>query len=103
VKALGDVQVIPQKTRLVFVARVRFAGIVPRKDHLIATFALQRTVRSKRIERYIDYGPRWQAHQVRIRSASEIDEGLRGWLEESYKVVGLQSDLGVPFTRRPRS
>lgn len=96
VKSLGDVQVLPQKTRLVFVARVRFAGIVPRKDHLIATFHLQRKLRSNRIERCIDYGPRWQAHQVRIRSAADIDEQLRGWLEESYNVVGLQSDLGVP-------
>lgn len=29
--SLGDVQVIPQKTRLVCVARVRFAGLYPRK------------------------------------------------------------------------
>src|SRR5215813_15207568 len=95
VKSLGDVQVIPQKTRLVFVARVRFAGIVPRKDHFIATFALRRKVRSNRVERHIDYGPRWQMHQVRIRTAAEIDHDLRGWLKESYSVVGLQSDASL--------
>jgi|SRR3990172_1157691 len=41
-RSLGDVQVIPQKTRLVCVARVRFAGLVPRKDHFVAGFALHR-------------------------------------------------------------
>jgi len=93
VTTLGDIQVIPQKTRLVFVARVRFAGLVPRKDHIIVTFALQRRVKSARIERIIDYGQRWQAHQVRIRSATDIDDTMRAWLEESFRVVGLQRDL----------
>jgi len=92
--------VVPQKTRLVFIARVRFAGIVPRKDHFILTFALHRKVRSKRVERHIDYGPRWQAHQVRIRSSADIDEDLRKWLEESYSVVGLQSDLACRLSNQ---
>jgi hypothetical protein len=39
---LGDVQVIPQKTRLTCVARVRFAGLQPRKDGFLASFALHR-------------------------------------------------------------
>jgi hypothetical protein len=47
--ALGDVQVIPQKTRLVCVARVRFAGLEPRKDDFVANFALQRWLDSPRI------------------------------------------------------
>ena len=38
--ALGDVQVIPQKTRLTCVARVRFAGLQPRG--FLASFALHR-------------------------------------------------------------
>lgn len=41
-RTLGDVQVIPQKTRLVCVARVRFAGLTPRKGHFVASFALHR-------------------------------------------------------------
>jgi hypothetical protein len=40
--SLGDVQVIPQKTRLVCVARVRFAGLSPRKRGFLASFALHR-------------------------------------------------------------
>ena len=34
-ESLGDVQVLPQKTRLVAVARVRFAGLYPRKDDVV--------------------------------------------------------------------
>ena len=39
-ESLGDVQVIPQKTRLVCVARVRFAGLYPRKIGFQVAFAL---------------------------------------------------------------
>jgi hypothetical protein len=41
-QSLGDVQVIPQKTRLVCVARARFAGLAPRRGGFQASFALHR-------------------------------------------------------------
>jgi hypothetical protein len=91
VRSLGDVQVIPQKTRLVFVARVRFAGLMPRKDHFVATFALQRRLRNPRIIQLVDYGPRWQMHLLRIQSAADLDDELRAWLKESHDVVGMQN------------
>jgi hypothetical protein len=90
---LGDVQVLPQKTRLVCVARVRFAGLEPRKVGFVANFALHRWLDSPRIVKTVDYGPRWRAHFVRIRSVADIDEELIAWLQESHDVVGLQSDL----------
>jgi hypothetical protein len=91
-RGLGDVQVIPQKTRLVCVARVRFAGLTPRRDHFVASFALHRWLQSARIVRTVDYGPRWRGHFVRIRSADALDDELRTWLQESHDVVGLQTD-----------
>jgi hypothetical protein len=97
VQLLGDVQVIPQKTRLVCVARVRFAGLTPRKDYFLAAFALQRRLKSARVVRHIDYGPRWQGHYVRIKTAADLDQELRAWLKEAYDVAGMQSDLGVPL------
>jgi hypothetical protein len=56
--SLGDVQVLPQKTRLVCVARVRFAGLSPRKNGFRAGFALHRWLDSQRIVKTADYGPR---------------------------------------------
>ena len=93
--SLGDVQVIAQKTRLVCVARVRFAGLSPRKRGFVANFALHRWLDSPRIVKTVDYGPRWRAHSVRIESSSDIDKELRAWLQESHDVVGLQADLAA--------
>jgi hypothetical protein len=90
---LGDVQVIPQKTRLICVARVRFAGLQPRRDHFLARFALHRWLDSPRIAKTEDYGPRWRAHLVPVRTKADLDDELRAWLQESHDVVGLQSDL----------
>jgi hypothetical protein len=91
--ALGDVQVIPQKTRLVCVARVRFAGLEPRKDGFLASFALQRWLDSPRILKTTDYGPRWRAHFVLVRAEADMDNELKAWLQESHDTVGLQRDL----------
>jgi hypothetical protein len=92
-ESLGDVQVLPQKTRLVAVARVRFAGLSPRRHDFLASFALHRWLTSDRIVKTVDYGPRWRAHYVRIASAVDLDAELRAWLQESHDVVGVQSDL----------
>jgi len=89
--SLGDVQIIPQKTRLVAVARVRFAGLVPRKEGFVANFALHRWVTSPRIIKTEDYGPRWRFHHLWIRTAADIDDELRSWLQESHDIVGLQA------------
>jgi hypothetical protein len=92
-QSLGDVQVLAQKTRLVCVARVRFAGLSPRKRGFQATFALHRWLDSPRIVTRVDYGPRWRAHYVSVKASTDLDDELRGWLQESHDVVGLQADL----------
>jgi hypothetical protein len=95
--SLGDVQVIPQKTRLVCVARVRFAGLYPRKNSFQAGFALRRWLKSPRVVKTIDYGPKWRSHFVDIHSAADLDDELRSWLKESHDTVGIQSEI------RPRA
>jgi hypothetical protein len=92
-RSLGDVQVVPQKTRLVCVARVRFAGLSPRKPGFLVAFALRRRLSSKRIVRTVDYGPRWQGHFVEVKSDGDLDDELRDWLQEAHDTVGLQDDL----------
>ena len=90
---LGDVQVIPRQTRLVSVARVRFAGLEPRKGGFLANFALQRWLDNARIVKTIDYGPRWRVHYVLVQAENDLDNDLRAWLQESHDTVGMQSDL----------
>ncbi len=101
-ESLGDVQVLPQKTRIVAVARVRFAGLYPRKDYFIASFALHRWLANRRIVKTVDYGPRWRGHYVRITSAADLDDELRAWLQESHDLVGMQTDLAERRVGRPR-
>ena len=92
-QSLGDVQVIPQKTRLVCVARVRFAGLYPRKTGFRVGFALRRWLRHSRIVKTTDYGPRWRGHFVDIRSEGDLDDELRAWLQEAHDTVGVQDDI----------
>jgi Domain of unknown function (DUF5655) len=99
-RSLGDVQVIAQKTRLVCVARVRFAGLSPRKRGFQATFALHRWLDSPRIVKRVDYGPRWRAHYVMVQTRADLGDELRGWLQESHDVVGLQAGLPHRAGRR---
>ena len=89
----GDVQVLPQKTRLALVARVRFSSLVPRKKFLIVGFALHRWIDHPRIARTEDYGPRWRYHYLRLAEPSGVDSELLGWMRESYEVVGLQQEV----------
>jgi hypothetical protein len=102
-EGLGDVQVLPQRSRLTCVARVRFAGLVPRKTGFVATFALRRRLDSPRVRKVEDYGPGWQIHHVRVAGESDLDDELGAWLQESHDTVGLQlpasSRLGSPVSR----
>jgi hypothetical protein len=93
--SLGDVQVIPQKTRLVCVARVRFVGLYPRKGGLRVGFALRRRLRSRRIIKTADYGPKWRGHFIDIRATEDLDGELRAWLQEAHDTVGVQRDASV--------
>jgi len=97
--SLGNVQVLPQKTRLVCVARVRFGGLSPRKTGFLAAFALRRWIDSPRIVKKVDYGPRWRAHFVAVQSQDDLDDELRAWLQESHDTVGVQDDLRRPVGR----
>src|SRR5262245_44702976 len=100
-QALGDVQVIPQKTRLVCVARVRFGGLYPRKGGFRVGFALRRWIDSPRIVKTVDYGPRWRGHFVAVQSRDDLDSELRAWLQEAHDTVGMQDDLRPRAPRLP--
>jgi hypothetical protein len=91
-RGLGDVQIIAQKTRLVCVARVRFAGLSPRRNGFLAAFALRRWLDSPRIYKKVDYGPRWRGHYVLVEAESDLDDELIVWLREAHDTVGMQAD-----------
>ena len=99
VERCGPVTVIAQKTRIVIMARVRFAGATVRRDRLIANFALTRDPGDPRFrtERYND---RWIAHRFDLRTPSDLDAwpDLPDLICESYHDLGMQESL--PGRRR---
>jgi hypothetical protein len=99
--SLGDVQVLAQKTRLVCVARVRFAGLYPRKRSFQATFALHRWLGSPRIVKKVDYGPGWCGHYVNVQARTDLDDELRGWLQEAHDVSCRAAGRSAEATQRP--
>jgi hypothetical protein len=69
---LGDVQILPQKSRLVAVARVRFAGLYPRKTGFLASFALHRWIDSPRIVKTADVLPGLRDYYPDLQPTDEI-------------------------------
>jgi hypothetical protein len=91
VRECGTVHMIPQKSRVVFMVRVRFAGAYPRKTYFIAGFALARRLKSPRIRKIEAYAPHFIGHMMDIRSEADLDGELRGWIRESFAVGRQQT------------
>jgi hypothetical protein len=90
----GPVTVIAQKTRIVIMGRVRFAGAVVRRDRLIANFALTRRLDDPRFRIEVYERGRWIAHRFDARSPADLDiPGLADWVCESYRDLGMQGSL----------
>jgi hypothetical protein len=93
VEACGPVIVVPQKTRLCFMVRMRFAGVYPRKSYLRATFLLTRRLADDpRIEKVTTYAPRCIGYELHIDRPGQLDATVQRWLKEAYD-VGAQKDF----------
>ena|SRR6185503_2856930 len=94
VQKVGPVRMIPQKTRVVFQVRVRFAGCYPRKSFLVCSVALPRKVANPRFEKIVGYTRQFVGHQFRVCSEADLDAEVQGWLRDAYR-VGAQEKLIV--------
>jgi hypothetical protein len=92
VRACGPVHMIPQKSRVVFQARMRFAGVMPRKSHLICHFILPRRIESPRFHKIETFNPRCHAHYLRVTEEADLNDEVARWLAEAYE-VGEQKHL----------
>jgi hypothetical protein len=89
VRSFGPgVRTVSSKTRTGWMARVRFAGVEFRRDHLVLSFWLKREITRARLRRAY-YGRSDWVYSLPVRSPSEIDEELTDWLREAY-LVGRQ-------------
>jgi hypothetical protein len=93
IEAIGPVLVVPNKTRIAFMVRVRFAGVTAvRADSLRCSIWLTRRVASKRWVREDKYGPRCYVYLFELRSPRDVTAEIRRYLRESY-AVGCQLHL----------
>lgn len=99
IERCGPIEVIGQKTRIVVMARVRFAGAVVLRDRVRLNVALTREVEAPWVERIDTYMKgRWKAHHFTVRTAEDLGAipGLPGLVCEGYHDLGMQRSLAVP-------
>jgi hypothetical protein len=95
----GDYSISPAKTRIAFLARVRFAGITKISEAgMTWSFAMPRPLRSPRFLRVKEVVPGWWVHELRAADPSDLDGEAQAWLRESYHLMGRQGRL--PARRR---
>jgi hypothetical protein len=85
----GTLTVYAQKTRIVMQGRVRFAGVVVRKDWLDAHIWLRRPIDHPRLVRTESYGSLGFVHRFRLEDPKDIDKAMIELLGEAY-IVGQQ-------------
>lgn len=86
-----DVEVVPQRSRIVFMVRVRYAGAVLQQRAVDARFALRREETSPRVWKRERFDDLWVGHHVKLRDEADLDAELAGWLCESYRLGRQES------------
>ena len=85
-RACGPVTVYAQKTRIVIMARVRFAGAVVRAAHVDGRLWLRRRATHPLLDSVEDFGKLGCVHHFRLESAVDIDAELEKLMCEAYRV-----------------
>ena len=95
VRACGEVDVAPARTRIAFLGQVRFATVTRLSDQeMLCTFALPRALDSPRVARVEEAVPGWFVHTLVITAPHQLDDELQAWIRESYRLMGMRERLG---------
>ena len=95
VERCGPIEVIAQKTRIVIMGRVRFAGAVVLRDRVRLNVALTRRLDAPWVASIETYNARWHAHRFEARTPADVDAiaELPALLCEGYHDLGQQESL----------
>lgn len=91
-EANGPVTVYAQKTRIIFMVRVRFGGASVRKTWLDARLWLKRKPSHPLMHRLHDYGSIGYDFHVKLTHPSQVDARLEALMREAY-AIGKQEHL----------
>jgi hypothetical protein len=92
IRAIGPVEILPEKTRIAFQVRMSFAQVTPRRGWIDGHVVLARRVEDPRFRKVETFSPRNHLHAFRLRDRGEIDDQFLAWLREAY-AVGEQRHL----------
>lgn len=85
-RPLGGFQEEIKKTSIHLVRVSAFAGVHPRKQHLLLTIKAAGAIRSPRILKAEQVSKnRWHL-EVKLTTASDLDAELLGWLRDAYEL-----------------
>ena len=107
-RACGPVTIYAQKTRIVFQARVRFAGAVVRAGYIDAGLWLKHTTRHPSLIRTESFGALGYGLHFRLETPADIDPALRRLMREAYRLalaggVSRRGRLSTDVRRRQGS
>jgi ribosomal protein L32 len=92
----GPYKLAPAKTRVAFMADVRFASVNHvGPDAIDVHFVLPRVIKSQRLRRVERVGKLY-VHHLRLRDRRDFDAELAAWLRESYREYGQRRWLSAP-------
>lgn len=86
VEACGPVEVLPQKTRIAFHARMSFAVLVPRREWLSGHLVLASVVDDPHFTRITTYSPQNHVHDFRLAAPDDIDADMEHCIAKAYDV-----------------
>jgi hypothetical protein len=89
---IGEVRVLPEKTRIAFQVRMSFAQLTPRTRWVDGHVVLARRLEHPGFRTIQTISPRSHVHMFRFTSAAQIDGDVAAWLREAYE-VGCQHHL----------
>lgn len=84
VRPLGPVIVEAKKTSIHLVAGSAFAGVHPQKSKLRLNIRTDRRLESPRIRKVEQVSARRFHNEIDLATPGEVDDEVRGWLEEAY-------------------
>jgi hypothetical protein len=83
---LGAFEVEVKKTSIHLVRSSAFAGVHPRKQHLLVTIKAAAPIRSGRVVKAEQVSKnRWHL-DVKVAVAGDIDAEFLGWLRQAYEI-----------------
>lgn len=92
-RGIGEVSILPEKTRIAFHVRMSFAQITPRRQHLDGHLVLARRVDDPLFRKVETFSARNHLHHFRLSDKADLSPAFIALMREAYE-VGCQKHLG---------